>query len=204
MSTTKAKIRANARYQKKAYDQLAIRVPKGERDLFTEYANESGVSLAEYVRRACYHASGKGTLTESVAYAGWVVRTHDDWVVAERIDNGEEGWMVAPLDANHMAELAAIEEEWSPRAPERTESALDAIKSWNPIRHTARSGFTSYQDEDGCIYFEDDMYRYKTTELVDSYLVGCDDDGSFYYFRDGLGADPVDLLDLVIGDPEAL
>lgn len=203
MKTLKSKVRANARYNKKTYDQLAIRLPKGERERFAEYADELGVSLAEYVRRACYRASGKGTLDESVAYAGWVVRTEGGWAIAERIDSGEEGWLAAPLTAIHMAELAAIEEEWSPRAPERTEKAIEAIKSWDPIRHTERSGFTSHQDEDGCIYFEDDMYRYKTTELVDSYLVGCDNDGGYYYFRGGFGANPIDLLDLVVGEPEA-
>jgi len=205
MKTLKSKVRANARYNKKAYDQLAIRLPKGERERFAEYASEQGVSLAEYVRRACYRASGKGTLDESVAYAGWVVRTNDAWAVAERIDNGEEGWLTTPLTASHMAELAAIEEEWSPRAPERTESALDAIKSWNPIRHPARPGFASYEDEEsGKVYFEDECYRYQTKENVDPYLVGCDDDGGYYYFRDGLGADPIDLLDLVIGEPEEI
>lgn len=203
MKTLKSKVRANARYNKKAYDQLAVRLPKGERERFAEYADELGVSLAEYVRRACYRASGKGTLDESVAYAGWVVRTTDAWAVAERIDNGEEGWLAAPLTASHMAELAAIEDEWSPRAPERTELALDAIKSWDPIRHPARPGFAAYE-EDGKMYFEDECYRYQTKEIIDPYLVGCDDDGGYYYFRDGLGADPIDLLDLVIGEPEEL
>ena len=167
MKTLKSKVRANARYNKKAYDQLAVRLPKGERERFAEYADELGVSLAEYVRRACYRASGKGTMDESVACAGWVVRTTDAWAVAERIDNGEEGWLAAPLTASHMAELAAIEEEWSPRAPERTEEALNAIKSWDPIRHTARPGFVSYED-DGDLYFEDEVCRFKTKELVNT------------------------------------
>lgn len=204
MSTTKAKIRANARYQRKVYDQLAVRLPKGERERFAEYADEQGVSLAEYVRRACYRASGKGTMEESVAYAGWSVRTYDSWLVAERIDNGEEGWLAAPLTADRMATLAGIEEGWSVTAPERTEEAIEAIKSWEPIRHPARPGFTAYK-EDEKMYFEDECYRYQTKELIDPYLVGCDDDGGYYYFRDGLGtADPVDLFDLMIGEPETL
>lgn len=204
MSTTKAKIRANARYQRKVYDQLAVRLPKGERERFAEYADEQGVSLAEYVRRACYRASGKGTMEESVAYAGWSVRTYDSWLVAERIDNGEEGWLAAPLTADRMATLAGIEEGWSVTAPERTEEAIEAIKSWEPIRHPARPGFAAYE-EDGKKYFEDECYRYQTKELIDPYLVGCDDDGGYYYFRGGLGAaDPVDIFDLMIGEPEAL
>ena len=202
MTVLKTKLRANARYQKKAYDQLAVRLPKGERERFAEYADEQGVSLAEYVRRACYRASGKGTMEESVAYAGWSVRTYDDWIIAERIDNGEEGWLAAPLTADHMAVLAGIEEEWSVTAPERTEEAIEAIKSWDPIRHPARPGFAAYE-EDGKMYFEDECYRYQMKELIDPYLVGCDDDGGYCYFRDGLGAaDPVDLFDLMIGEPE--
>lgn len=202
MKTSESKIRANTRYNKKAYDQLAVRLPKGERERFATYAEEKGLSLAEYVRRACYHASGKGTMSESVAYAGWSVRTEGGWAIAERVDNGEDGWLAAPLTASHMAELAAIEEEWSPRAPERTEEALDAIKSWNPIRHTARPGFVSYED-DGELYFEDEVCRLKTKELINTYLVGADGEGGYYYFRDGLNADPIDLLDLVIGEPES-
>ncbi|WP_308546054.1 hypothetical protein [uncultured Selenomonas sp.] len=204
MAVLKAKLRANARYQKKAYDQLAIRLPKGERERFAEYADEQGISLAEYVRRACYHASGKGMMTESVAYAGWSVRTYDDWIIAERIDNGEEGWLAAPFTADHMAVLAGIEDEWSVTAPERTEEAIEALKSWDPIRHPARPGFAAYE-EDGAMYFEDEMYRYRTKELIDPYLVGCDDDGGYYFFRNGLGITaPIDLLDLVIGEPEEL
>lgn len=202
MKTSESKIRANTRYNKKAYDQLAVRLPKGERERFATYAEGKGLSLAEYVRRACYHASGKGTMSESVAYAGWSVRTESGWAIAERVDNGEEGWLAAPLTASHMAELAAIEDEWSPRAPERTEEALDAIKSWNPIRHTARPGFVSYED-DGELYFEDEVCRFKTKELINTYLVGADDKGGYYYFRNGLGADPVDLLDFVVGEPES-
>lgn len=204
MAVLKTKLRANARYQKKTYDQLAVRLPKGERERFAEYADEQGVSLAEYVRRACYRASGKGTMVESVAYAGWSVRTYDGWAVAERIDNGEEGWLAAPLTADHMAVFAGIEEEWSVTAPERTEEALEAIKSWDPIRHPPRPGFAAYK-EDGKMYFEDECYRYQMKELIDPYLVGCDDDGGYYYFRDGLGAaDPVELFDLMIGEPETL
>lgn len=204
MAVLKAKLRANARYQKKVYDQLAIRLPKGERERFAEYADEQNMSLAEYVRRACYRASGKGTMTESVAYAGWSVRTYDDWIIAEHIDSGEEGWLAAPLTADYMAVLAGIEDEWSVTAPERTEEAIEALKNWDPIRHPARPGFTAYE-EDGKMYFEDDCYRYQMRELVDPYLVGCDDDGGYYYFRGGLGiTTPIDLLDLVIGEPETL
>lgn len=203
MKTLKSKVRANTRYNKKAYDQMAVRLPKGERERFNEYADEKGMSLAEYVRRACYRASGKGTMNESVAYAGWSVRTDNGWIVAEHIGCGEEGWFVAQLTASRMAKLADIEEEWSPRAPERTQDTLEALKSWYPIRHPARPGFAAYEDG-GKMYFEDECYRYLTKELIDPYFVGCDDDGGYYYFRDGLGTEPIDLLDLVVGKPEWL
>ena len=50
----RAQLDATARYQAKAYDQIQIRVPKGERDLFKGYAEAAGLSLREYIRRACY------------------------------------------------------------------------------------------------------------------------------------------------------
>lgn len=201
MKTSESKIRANTRYNKKAYDQLAVRLPKGERERFATYAEEKGLSLAEYVRRACYEFSGKGF--PSVAYAGWIVSVSGGWIAAERIDNSEEGWLAAPATASHLAKLAEIAEEWSETSPTKTELTLEALKEWNPIRHTARPGFTSYRDEDGTTYFEDEVCRFKTKELVNAYLVGADEEGGYYYFRDGLGADPIDLLDLVVGEPES-
>ncbi|MCB5701419.1 hypothetical protein LIQ46_00205 [Megasphaera elsdenii] len=199
MKTSESKIRANTRYNKKAYDQLAIRLPKGERERFAAYAEGKGLSLAEYVRRACYEFSGKGFV--SVAYAGWSVSVSGGWIVAERIDNSEEEWLAAPATASRLAKLAEIAKEWSETSSTRTELALEALKEWNPIRHTARPGFTSYRDEDGTAYFEDEICRFKTKELVTTYLVGADE-GEYYYFRDGLGADPVDLLDFVVCEPE--
>lgn len=206
MTATKAQLKANAKYRKKAYDQLSIRLPKGERERFAEYASKHGVSLAEYVRRACYHAGKRQWAITLTAYAGWSISIDRDWIVAERIDNGEEGWLAAPLTADHMAKLAEIEEARSSYEQEHEciAAALEAIKEWEPIRHGPRSGFTAYRDDEGWAYFEDDLYRYKTKELITPYLVGCDDDGGYYYFRDGLGSEPVDLLELVIGEPKEL
>lgn len=50
----RAQLDATARYQAKAYDQLQIRIPKGERALFKQFAEEAGLSLREYIRQACY------------------------------------------------------------------------------------------------------------------------------------------------------
>jgi len=51
---SKAQLRANQRYADKTYDRVAIRVPKGEREQFKAWAAERGLSLAEFIRRACY------------------------------------------------------------------------------------------------------------------------------------------------------
>ena len=48
-----AKKRANRKYNEKAYEQLAIRLPKGERDKIKEKAARCNMSLASFVRAAC-------------------------------------------------------------------------------------------------------------------------------------------------------
>lgn len=57
----KPQIEANKRYQEANYEQLSIKVPKGERDLFKEFAEEAGLSLREYVRSACYEKHEKNS-----------------------------------------------------------------------------------------------------------------------------------------------
>ena len=57
-TTTEAKRAANKRYGQKAYDLLSVRVYKGERDQFKAFAAERGMSLAQYVRTACFHEAG--------------------------------------------------------------------------------------------------------------------------------------------------
>ena len=49
----KAKARANKKYNAKAYDLLSVRVPKGEKEIFREFAAQCGESLAKFVRTAC-------------------------------------------------------------------------------------------------------------------------------------------------------
>lgn len=51
---TKAQIKANQRYATKAYDKMDIRMPKGEKDIIKQAAAKAGMSLAEYVREACF------------------------------------------------------------------------------------------------------------------------------------------------------
>ena len=49
MAYTQAGNKAVQRYSKKTYDQLAIRVKKGDRDRYKAYADERGMSLAAYI-----------------------------------------------------------------------------------------------------------------------------------------------------------
>lgn len=46
---TPAQNKANQRYQKKTYDQIAIRLPKGYRDTMKDHAAKKGYSLASYI-----------------------------------------------------------------------------------------------------------------------------------------------------------
>jgi uncharacterized protein (DUF1778 family) len=56
---TEARLRANKKYIAKTYDKIDVRVPKGEKDKIKSWAESQGMSLAEYVRRACYEKAGK-------------------------------------------------------------------------------------------------------------------------------------------------
>lgn len=50
--TTPAQSRATARYQAKAYDKIAIRVPKGTRERWKDEAAAAGESLAGFISQA--------------------------------------------------------------------------------------------------------------------------------------------------------
>ena len=49
---TEARKRANEKYNAKAYDELKIRVPKGEKDQIKAHAESKGESLNGFVNRA--------------------------------------------------------------------------------------------------------------------------------------------------------
>lgn len=51
MPYTKAANKANQKYQKKAYDRLAIRVYAGQAEQIQAYAQEHGESLNGYINR---------------------------------------------------------------------------------------------------------------------------------------------------------
>lgn len=49
MALTEARRRANDKYIAKAYDDLKVRVYKGQREQITAYAAEKGMSLNSYI-----------------------------------------------------------------------------------------------------------------------------------------------------------
>lgn len=51
MAYSQAANKATQRYQKKTYDQLAIRIPKGKREEYKEIAAQNGESLAGMIAR---------------------------------------------------------------------------------------------------------------------------------------------------------
>lgn len=59
-------IEANKKYQEANYEQLSIKVPKGERNLFKEFAAEAGLSLREFVRSACYEKHEKNSNVRTI------------------------------------------------------------------------------------------------------------------------------------------
>ena len=59
MTASKAQLRANQKYAAKTYDLMAVRIPQGEKAIIKQWAEAQGMSLAEYVSRACYEKAGK-------------------------------------------------------------------------------------------------------------------------------------------------
>lgn len=55
---SEAQAKASKKYNAKAYDLLSVRIYAGERDTFKRFAAERGMSLAQYVRTACFHEAG--------------------------------------------------------------------------------------------------------------------------------------------------
>ena len=49
---TEARLRANAKYQAKAYDQIRLAVPKGWRDKVKQAAEDVGESVRKYIMTA--------------------------------------------------------------------------------------------------------------------------------------------------------
>lgn len=52
MAISEARQRANAKYNKKAYDRLEMKVPKGKKAEILSHAEEQGESLNKFLNRA--------------------------------------------------------------------------------------------------------------------------------------------------------
>lgn len=52
MAISKARHKANERYNAKAYDEIKVRVGKGQKEVIQSKAAERGESLNEYIKKA--------------------------------------------------------------------------------------------------------------------------------------------------------
>ena len=52
MPVSKARQKANAKYNKKAYDRLEMQVPKGQKCIILAHAQKQGESLNKFLKRA--------------------------------------------------------------------------------------------------------------------------------------------------------
>lgn len=59
MAVSEAQRRATNKWNKANLEQLAIRIPKGEKDTFKSFAEAAGLSLAQFIREACYEKAGQ-------------------------------------------------------------------------------------------------------------------------------------------------
>lgn len=73
MPLSEARKRANAKYTAKAYDDMKLRVKKGERDRLKAYADSQGMSLNNFVCSClsycisqCIDVSSTPALTETL------------------------------------------------------------------------------------------------------------------------------------------
>lgn len=60
---TEARRRANEKYNAKAYDEIKVRVPKGDKDMIKAYAESNGESVNGFINRAITEAIKRKTET---------------------------------------------------------------------------------------------------------------------------------------------
>ena len=63
MTISKAQMKATAKYMKNNYDEIKIRVPKGDKALIKAYADSNGESVNEFIKRAISEAMQKDKQT---------------------------------------------------------------------------------------------------------------------------------------------
>lgn len=56
---SEAQKRATTRFNQANYEQLAVRLPKGEKEQIKAFAESAGLSLAQYIWQACYEKAGQ-------------------------------------------------------------------------------------------------------------------------------------------------
>ncbi len=169
---SKAQLKAYQKYADKVYDRLAVRIPKGERERFAQYATSRGISMAEYVRRACYRANPDFPRT-CVTKDSWTIGILDnDMMVAESLRNGYN-WKVVGLTANRMSEIAEAS---------GAESLLEMMDQWNPIVKVS-SSIRCVQDKQGGIWLISETDRYQMTRVINVDNVGWDGKDYFYFLN---------------------
>ena len=63
MAYNEAQKKATMKYQKEKLEQIAIRVPKGDRATLKEEAEQQGQSMAQYIIQAVNDRAGRQVLT---------------------------------------------------------------------------------------------------------------------------------------------
>lgn len=56
---SEAQKKATKKYQQTAYDNISLRIPKGERDIIRSFAEAENLSLSQYIRIACFERAGQ-------------------------------------------------------------------------------------------------------------------------------------------------
>ncbi len=64
---SQARIKANNKYNAKAYDRINVAVPKGNKDKIKAHAEKNGESINGFVNRAIDEAMQRDGRTESVS-----------------------------------------------------------------------------------------------------------------------------------------
>lgn len=64
MAISEARQRANAKYNKKAYDRLEMKVPKGKKADILNHAEKQGESLNKFLNRAVDETMERDNKTE--------------------------------------------------------------------------------------------------------------------------------------------
>lgn len=63
MATSKAQQKATAKYMKNAYDEIKIRIPKGQKESIKTHVEQTGESLNAFIQRAIKQTMEDDTMT---------------------------------------------------------------------------------------------------------------------------------------------